>query len=211
MHAANLKRQRTPPPLAADTGTRHTRLRTQNKSAADPAPKTMSTFQRIPASKFGDPEFAKLNPDYFHEYVMYRVHGLAAQVAFIRVFGEEQLAHSGHSKIHEIEHNPWVRDQIIKRLKATPVSHLWNDKVAVHEILSIARDPMAKHSTRLSAMKELNVLAGITVTDDKGNTKRGMSLDEFYKDHGLPAERASNPASTSTVVSEPTRETRTTH
>lgn len=152
----------------------------------------MTTITRIPASQFGDPEFAKLNPDYFNEYVTYRVHGYHAQVAFRRVFGDENMGHNSHMKIEEIEHNPWVRSEIARRLAQVKQSELWNERVAIHELLSIARDVYAKDSTRLNAVKELNVLYGITITDEKGVTRRGMNLDEFYKTHGTPTEASPN-------------------
>lgn len=155
----------------------------------------MSTITRIPASQFGDPEFAKLNPDYFNEYVAYRVHGYHPHVAFRRVFGEEQLGSNGHLKVDEIEHNPWVRAEVKRRLASAQASELWNERISIHELLNMARNVFAKDNTRLAAIKELNVLYGITVTDEKGNTRRGMSLDEFYKTHGAadPASPNANP------------------
>ncbi|PLP98894.1 hypothetical protein [Cupriavidus pauculus] len=173
----------------------------------------MSTITRIPASEFGDPEFAKLNLDYFHEYVTYRVHGYAPQVAFIRVFGNEQAMHNGHLKIHEIEHNPWVRATLAKRLHEAKNRDLWNDKIATLELLSVLRDPAAKHPSRVTAIKELNVLHGITITDEKGNTRRGMSLDEFYKAHGTPPAGvpATNPSPTHDPVDGANEPRPTTH
>ncbi|WP_456282499.1 hypothetical protein M1D55_14935 [Cupriavidus sp. JZ107] len=152
----------------------------------------MSTIARIPASEFGDPEFGKLNVDYFLEYVTYRVHGYSAQLAFLRVFGQENALHNGHLKIQEIEHNPWVRESLKRRLHEAKNSGLWNEKIATWELLAILRDPAAKHSTRIAAVKELNILHSITIVDEKGNTGRGMSLDEFYRWQGHNARRASS-------------------
>lgn len=152
----------------------------------------MSTISRIPVSQFGDPEFAKLNPEYFNEYVTYRIHGYNANVAFRRVFGDEHLGTQGHLKIEEMEHNPWVRSEIKRRLAEIKQSELWNERTAIHELLTMARDPYAKDTVRLAAVKELNVLYGITITDDKGVTRRGMSLDEFYQTHGAPESNSKN-------------------
>lgn len=150
----------------------------------------MSIYQKVPASQFGDIEFAELNKEYFAEYIQYRLHGYHPHVAFRRTFGDQQLTTDGHLKVEEIEHNPYVRQKLAALLKVINIAELWDEKIAVHELISLARNVFAKDNTRLGAIKELNVLCGITVTDDKGNTKRGMSLDEFYKTHGTTKEAA---------------------
>jgi hypothetical protein len=150
----------------------------------------MSTYTKVPASQFGSIEFAELNKEYFAEYIQYRLHGYHPQVAFRRTFGDEQLQRDGHLKVEEIEHNPYVRQKLAALLKAVNIAELWDEKIAVHELINLARNVFAKDNTRLGAIKELNILCGITVTDEKGNTKRGMSLDEFYKTHGISADKA---------------------
>ncbi|WP_217478297.1 hypothetical protein, partial [Staphylococcus aureus] len=57
---------------------------------------------------------------------------------------------------------------------------LWNPKTALHELLQMVRDPTVKDSSRLSAIKELNVLAEITFVDESGKTRVGRGLADFY-------------------------------
>lgn len=141
-------------------------------------------FTPTPPSQFGLVRFAENNPAYFKEYITYRLHGYNAHVAFRRVFGQEELATNGHLKVEEIEHNPWVRKKLAQLVKATAVSTLWDDKVAVHELLNMARNPFFKEQVRLGAIKELNVLTGVTVIDEKGVTRKGMSLKDYYGSNG---------------------------
>ncbi len=137
-----------------------------------------------PPSQFGQVKFAELNPDHFREYVTYRLHGYAPYVAFRRVFGQDELSTNGHIKVEEIEHNPWVRQKLAKLVKATQPSTLWDAQIAVHELLNMARNPFFKENVRLGAIKELNVLTGVTVVDEKGVTRKGMSLKDYYDANG---------------------------
>lgn len=139
---------------------------------------------KIPASQFGDQEFAELNHEWFDDYIKYRLHGYHSHVAFRRTFGEEHMRENHHIKIEECEHNPYVRNKLERLLKEIRPSQLWDEKKAVHELLSLARNVFEKGNVRLGAIKELNVLLGITVQDERGNSRKGMSLDEFYKHHG---------------------------
>lgn len=139
---------------------------------------------------FGTVEFAKAHYPEFLEYITYRLHGYAPYVAFRRVFGQDELATNGHIKVEEIEHNPYVRIKLAQLVKATNVSTLWDSKIAVNELLNMARNPFFKENVRLGAIKELNVLTGVTVVDEKGLTRRGMSLQDYYQANGgEPAER----------------------
>ncbi|XAO36781.1 hypothetical protein WP1_142 [Pseudomonas phage WP1] len=48
------------------------------------------------------------------------------------------------------------------------------------ELLQVVRDPTVKDSSRLPAIKELNVLAEITFVDEPGRTRVGRGLAGFY-------------------------------
>lgn len=62
---------------------------------------------------------------------------------------------------------------------ATP---LWDAEKATRVLFSIATDETAKRAERIAAAKELNVLFGITIIDDKDNTRRGgVTLDDLLK------------------------------
>jgi hypothetical protein len=134
-------------------------------------------MDNIPHKTFADLDFAELNSEAFDAYIEYRVKGQHAQSAFVRVFGED--THS-HIICEYIEHNPYYHRQFKKRLKEIKVEELWNDKMAISELLATARNPYFKDSTRLNAIKELNILIGITVVDENGKTKQGRSLSDFY-------------------------------
>jgi hypothetical protein len=55
-------------------------------------------------------------------------------------------------------------------------------------LYSIATDETAKRGERIAAAKELNVLFGITIIDDKGNTRAGvMSVEDLFRLKGQGA------------------------
>jgi len=129
---------------------------------------------------FGDRRFAELNKEQFDQYVEYKVNGYHSHVAFQRVFGDEYT--NPHLRIEFTEHNPYYRDRFKARLAEIKVDELWNTKTSLNELLAMARNPFAKDSTRLNAMKELNIMVGIVVVDENGKTKAGRSLDDFYNE-----------------------------
>ena len=135
----------------------------------------------VPASHFGDEDFAVENKKYFDAYVEYRVRGYHPHVAFRRVFGEDYMDSNSPMRIEMAEHNPYFRSNFKRRLSEVKIEELWETKTSVHELLSMVRNPFAKDTTRLGAMKELNVLVGITVVDESGRTRAGRSLADFYQ------------------------------
>lgn len=136
---------------------------------------------------FGDEKFAELNKDHFDAYVEYRVRGYHASVAFTRIFDEvePQLAHYA---TEFLEHNPYYKRRFADRLAKIKLEEMWDTKVSVHELLAVARNPFAKDSTRLNAMKELNVMYGITIVDENGKTRMGKGLADFYASLPVPVQ-----------------------
>jgi ASC-1-like (ASCH) protein len=138
-------------------------------------------MERYAPSEFGTIEFAADNKQHIKKYIEYRVHGYHPHVAFRRVFGEENMCSQSHVSIELLEHNEYYKEHFERRLKEIKIEDLWNTKTSIHELLSMTRNVFAKDTTRLNAMKELNVLVGITVVDENGKTKAGRSLDDFYR------------------------------
>src|ERR1700726_3525983 len=99
------------------------------------------TDQIATPSMFGDRDFAELNKEQFDAYVEYKVQGQHATVAFRRVFGEVYMDSVSHIRIEMAEHNPYVRERFRKRIAEVKVAEVWNDKIAINELLSMARNP----------------------------------------------------------------------
>lgn len=134
-------------------------------------------MENIAPKAFADEAFAELNSEAFDMYVEYRVKGHHAQTSFIKVFGEDTRS---HLICEYIEHNPYYQRKFKQRLKDIKIEELWDAKMAVNELLATIKNPYFKDSTRLNAIKELNILIGITVVDENGKTKAGRSLADFY-------------------------------
>jgi hypothetical protein len=134
-------------------------------------------------SFFADETFVRANEGLVAKYVEYRVKGYPDQMAFLRVFGSDYKDQYLHQRIDNLEHNVVYRKMFDERLKTIPVDELWNARISLQELLNIARSWFAKESTKLAAMRELNVLCGITVIDEQGRTKAGRRLEDFYTQH----------------------------
>lgn len=130
---------------------------------------------------FGEESFVEANMEAILEYIEYRVHGYHEALALRRVFGENYNDSKLYARIDKLEHNRAYRDIFEKRLKEIPLEELWNDRLSIHELLSIMRSWATKDATRLAAARELNVLCGITVVDENGRTRAGRNWNDFYK------------------------------
>jgi hypothetical protein len=141
----------------------------------------MSTIGKIAPVLFEDDDFAIVNRKLFDQYVEYRIHGYHSSRAFGRVFGEDNQDGHTHLRIECLEHSTYYRTKFAQRLKDIKNDDLWGAKKSLNGLLSIARDPFAKDAVRLNAIKELNVMMGITVVDENGKTKAGRTLSDFYR------------------------------
>lgn len=137
-------------------------------------------IDKRPPFLFADESFAIVHKDLFDQFIEYRIHGYHSSVCFKRVFGAENYDSNAHMRIENLEHNPYYKRRFAQRLEEVKTSELWNTKISINELLSSARNPFAKDSVRLNAIKELNVMCGITVVDESGKTKAGRSLEDFY-------------------------------
>ncbi|AWD92473.1 hypothetical protein [Xanthomonas phage Carpasina] len=129
--------------------------------------------------------FAIAHDTEYNRYTELRVHGFHSSVAFRQAFPLEMSEGSlGIGRMLAVEFNPYVVSRLRDRLAEVKPQDLWNPNIAVHEIISLARDPFAKEASRIAAMKELNVMLSITIVDENGKTRSGRSLEDFYRDSG---------------------------
>jgi hypothetical protein len=128
--------------------------------------------------------YALMHADYYDAYVELRLHGIhsvrAMQQCFPPQLWQRDIAEAWRNRM-AVEFNPYTVQKLRDAIASTPVSKLWNPKLAIHHLLSLAQDIEAKDSSRLGAMKELNVMCNITVVDENGKTKAGRSLADFYR------------------------------
>lgn len=130
---------------------------------------------------FEDHNFALNNQRLFDEFIGLVVRGVSDHVAMRLVFGDSVCADQmATARIYAIKRNPYYKNNFDAKLESIPLSEMWNPRIAIHQLLRLVRDELAKDTARLNAMKELNVITGITVIDEAGNTKMGRSLDDFY-------------------------------
>lgn len=128
--------------------------------------------------------YARSCPELFEEYSEMRVAGTHPSIAFRRVWGEDFWCSHSQARIYAVEANEMYTTLFRQKLLNTPINKLWNERLAVHKLLSLAHNVFEKGSTQLRAVQELNVLVGITIVDENGKTRKGSKMSDFYQDIG---------------------------
>jgi hypothetical protein len=123
----------------------------------------------------------------FLRFVDLKVLGIRGDVAFKQCFPRYAQMHdrmAARERLAYLEASDWFADVFAERLAAAKTHTLWNANKSVNRLLAIAEDPDASHTSKGAAIRELNVLVGITVVDEFGKTKQGRSLADFYAQAG---------------------------
>jgi hypothetical protein len=96
---------------------------------------------------------------------------------------------NAQERVIYLEGTDWYITEFEKRLAAKTAQELWSANTAINRLLQRIEDPAEKGTVQVMAIKELNVLTGITVEDENGRTRQGGTLADFYKAVGaaLPA------------------------
>lgn len=135
------------------------------------------------AAELRDPFASTHNKAYYDEYITLRLKGRSPVQCLRMVFGEEYTSdNQGYARVYGIESNPYFVKEFPRRLEEISFREMWNPKESVLLLLTIAHDPMAKDQARLNAIDRLNILSGITMVDNVGNTRVTRGLQDFYKD-----------------------------
>lgn len=139
-------------------------------------------------STFALPSFAELNADVYAAYIELRIRGYPEEHSFCIAFPAEFTDRDQfrHHRVRCVEFNPYTVAKLNERLIEVRSATLWNEKISLHELLSLVRDKSILGATRLQAMKELNVMCDITITDENGKTRKGRKLEDFYNDNPQP-------------------------
>ncbi|KVU80062.1 hypothetical protein WK73_04505 [Burkholderia ubonensis] len=121
----------------------------------------------------------------FDDFIELRIKGMDRDVAIITAF--EMIKHG--ARLHNVsdlalaaESNPYFRKRFEPRLKDKDPNDLWDSNKALNALLKLVESPTVRDSVRLNAIRELNILLGITELDEKGGTKLlDRSLADFYR------------------------------
>jgi hypothetical protein len=140
------------------------------------------TSQPMSPWHFRQDTFAASHVKEVNEYAGYRALGVNSERAFLRAFGTDYADLHLQARIEALEHNVVYRKIFIQAFSQVKIGDMWDVKMAAFEYLQLINNPFVKDSTRLAAIKELNVLFGITIVDEGGRTKAGRGLREFYAD-----------------------------
>ncbi|NIF88868.1 hypothetical protein [Burkholderia sp. Cy-637] len=142
----------------------------------------MNDLKKLYPLDFASSACAAESPGEFRKYAELKVKGWPSARAAIFAFDliNECVDLSNLNALTQaLDTNPAVVQMIEAMTDASEGSGLWSAKKAVVRLLAIIEHPDTRDAARISAIKELNVLSGITVIDDKGNTKAG-GLSDFY-------------------------------
>ncbi|OJA81159.1 hypothetical protein BGV72_02635 [Burkholderia ubonensis] len=114
-------------------------------------------------------------------YIQLRALGHKSIAALTGAFGHEYLRAVNPSAYIDLIETSDTYMNGFRRAVEDSTQKLWSDEIAARVLFSIATNESAKNTERIAAAKELNVLYGVTVIDEKGNTRRGMSLEDLLK------------------------------
>lgn len=139
----------------------------------------------MPASQFRLVAFAEKNVNAFIEYADYRALGHSPERSFLRTFGTAYADVWLLDRIEALEHNLVYRRIFAERFGKLQMNEMWDQKISTYELLCLVGNPGVRDTVRASAIKELNVMYGITAVDDKGHSRAGKGLAEFYQNTPL--------------------------
>ncbi|WP_322040804.1 hypothetical protein [Burkholderia diffusa] len=119
-----------------------------------------------------------------HRYIVLRVIGHKAIAALASAFGPSYaFSMHAHTIIDLIETSDYYMRGFARGAAERDKmdSPLWNAMAAARVLISIATDETAKRTERIAAARDLNVLYGIAIIDEKGNMRRGPSYEELLR------------------------------
>jgi hypothetical protein len=143
----------------------------------------MSQLEYNP-SLFADPDFAEECAPCFDYFIDQLAKGVSKDIAIIDAFmmirKNVSLANAYELAV-AAECNPYVKERFDKVLAAKKPTELWSVNKSLHSLLRLVNDRRTRDSAKIQAIKELNVMAGITMVDEFGKTHgTGNSLSDFY-------------------------------
>jgi len=137
---------------------------------------------KYPAGKFRNPEFIREYRPLFARYLDMRVAGKPARSAFLQCFGAGYFDQWFLGRIEALEGGEHFQAQLEKKRAEADLTKVFDLKDAVYGWLDIIHNPETRDSSRVAALKELQVLYGMTMIDANGNTRAGKVLADFYKE-----------------------------
>lgn len=143
----------------------------------------MAHTQAYEPAEFGTEEFLTAYRARFDRYIALRAAGKTADAALRVAFDgmTVRINTAPQWYIDHIECSDYYMTQFAAAVRKIKTATTWNPAIAVQQLATVAFDTNEKGITRVAAMKELNVICGVTVQED-GQTKRGpMTLDDFAK------------------------------
>jgi hypothetical protein len=141
---------------------------------------------KYPPSSFREDSFIRLFRPLVSRYLDMRVMGKDSTSAFMQCFGTDYYDQHLRRRIEALEGNESFQNEFKKRLSVAKFEDLFDLKSAVHRWMGLLNDPDVRDTSKVAALKELQVLYGMTVIDENGNTRAGKSLADFYKEQVKP-------------------------
>lgn len=138
---------------------------------------------------FSNEFIAHFHKDALLRYVKLRADGHTSIAALTGAFGHEYaMTMNPFAYINLIETSDAYKRTLVAAVADKKDNPIWDAQQAARVLFSIATDESAKRAERIAAAKELNVLFGITIIDDKGNTRIGHSFADFQRLIAKPSE-----------------------
>ncbi|WP_179404092.1 hypothetical protein [Burkholderia guangdongensis] len=134
------------------------------------------------ADTFANDVIQRCHGTALNRYIRLKAIGRSSIAALSGAFGADySMSMNPHVYIDLIETSDAYVNGLPHAIEALKDHSIWNAEISARVLASIATDESAKRSDRIAAAKELNVIYGVTVIDENGKTKAGMTLDDLLK------------------------------
>ena len=132
------------------------------------------------------PTFARQYQHLVIDYARCRLEGIEAERAFQRAFGTDYQDQYLARRVEALEHSDVYRSIYGALLAERELADIFDVKKAIMQWMQIIGSSTARDTSKVAAIKELQVLYGLTVIDANGNTRAGKSLADFYREQVKP-------------------------
>ncbi|MEM5370284.1 hypothetical protein V4C53_30180 [Paraburkholderia azotifigens] len=115
-------------------------------------------------------------------YMRLKALGKSSHAALIGSFGPMFANHNMWPQFVDlIETSDVYMERLPKHIEAQRGNSVWNAEISARALVAVVNDQGSKHSERINAIKELNVMFNITIVDENGKTRSSLSFDDVLR------------------------------
>ncbi|WP_186080035.1 hypothetical protein [Burkholderia gladioli] len=159
-------------------------------------------FTEMSIDLFGDDDYIRQTIQPFvRKYARLRAHAMEAGTAFISTFKLSINDDRWPLKKQALESTEFYAAMFKEEFSKVKAEDLLNPKSALFKYMEIVNCRKTNGASKVAALKEAALIAGVTVIDEDGKVKAGASLNEFYQ--SVKSENAATAAAEAEITAGP--------